>query len=45
MALEHTLSSRITAKAGLGPDLVCDVRSRPAVNAEQSTEGVYTQAK
>lgn len=44
MAPEHTLGSRITAKAGLGPVLVHDVRSRPAANAEQSGEGVITQA-
>lgn len=35
MALELTLGSRITAKAGLGPVLVRDVRSRPAANAKE----------
>lgn len=44
MAPERTLASRITAKAGLGPVLVRDVRSRPAANAEQPGEGVVAQA-
>lgn len=45
MAPEHTLSSHITAKAELGPDLVCDVRGGPAVNAAQSREGVCEQIR
>lgn len=34
------LSSHITAKAELGPDLDCDVRSMRAVNVKLSGEGV-----